>query len=250
MTDHIKDAPGLKFSWSHQGRLHRLLVRLVNRILVLVPFKLKYFLVRQVKKRQIPYSLIKGLSVVQVGAPYDTLNAGRSRGMMFSLMAGVDGRVLIVEPLRESVDAFRSRLSELDINNTTVHEAGAWSSKTESVINVDVAHPATNFTSDTVDYDEERISEYSQVKIQLDTLDNILIQNDLDNVDLVSITTNWAEEEILRGMEKVIANGIKYICLAYGKDGEDYSKHMEQMGYFALSHDDRGVTYQRNVDAA
>ena len=205
-------------------------------------------MVRQVKKRQVPYSLIKGLSVVQVGAPYDTLNAGRSRGMMFSLMAGERGKVLIVEPLQESVDEFRRRLLELKLSNTAVHHAGAWSSKTESVINVDAAHPATNFTSDTVDYSEDRISEFSQVKIQLDTLDNIFAQNKLDRVDLVSITTNWAEEEILKGLESTLAHGVKYVCLAYGKNGEDYSEQMEQMGYFALSHDDRGVTYQRKVN--
>lgn len=245
MSESIKSKPGLKFLWSHQGAVHRLAVRLVNKFLALIPFKLKYLVARQFKKSQVPYSLVEGKTVVQIGAPYDTLNAGRSRGMMFSLMAGANGRVLIVEPLKESVEEFRKRLAELNLENTTVYQSGAWSSKTESVINVDVDHPATNFTGDTVDYAEERVSEFSQVKIQLDTIDNILSNSGLDKVDLISITTNWAEEEILKGMMSIIATGVQFICLAYGKNGEDYELTMQTLGYARYSHDDRGVTFQK-----
>ena len=202
------------------------------------------------KKTQVPYSLVEGKTVVQIGAPYDTLNAGRSRGMMFSLMAGTGGRVLIIEPLQESVEEFRKRLVELNLENTTVFQSGAWSSKKESVINVDVDHPATNFTGDTVDYTEERVSDFSKVKIQLDTVDNILSQSGFDKVDLISITTNWAEEEILQGMSEALRVGVKYVCLAYGKDGEDYKDLMNDLGYTSLSHDDRGVTYVRAQKAS
>ena len=245
MSESIKSKPGFKFLWSHQGMVHRLAVRLVNKVLALIPFKLKYLVALQMKKTQVPYSLVEGKTVVQIGAPYDTLNAGRSRGMMFSLMAGTGGRVLIIEPLKESVVEFRNRLSELNIENTTVVQAGAWSKKTESVINVDVDHPATNFTGGTVDYAEERVSEFSQVKIQLDTVDNILLNSGLDHVDLISITTNWAEEEILIGMSELIEQGLEYICLAYGKGGESYESKMFELGYDVFSHDDRGVTYRR-----
>ena len=212
----------------------------------MIPFNLKYLVARQLKKAHVPYSLVEGKTVVQIGAPYDTLNAGRARGMLFSMLVGASGKVLIVEPLQESVEEFRKRLLQLKLNNTTVFQSGAWSSKTESVINVDVDHPATNFTGDTVDYPEERASEFAQVKIQLDTIDNILSNSGIDKVDLISITTNWAEEEILKGMSEVFKTGVKYVCLAYGKNGEDYKKLMNGLGYTSLSHDDRGVTYVKS----
>ena len=79
----------------------------------------------------------------------------------------------------------------------------------------------------------------------MNTLDNIVQSAGLDHIDLVSITTNWAEEEILEGMEKIIERRVEYICLAYGKDGEFYSSKMNALGYEVLSHDDRGVTYRR-----
>lgn len=218
-------------------------MRWANKLLLIIPFKFKYMVAIKIKKSKMPYSLVSGKTVVQVGAPYDTLNSGRSRGMMFSLLAGKKGRVLIIEPVQKSVVEFRRRLEQMDVENTKVLQMGAWSSKTESVINVDIDHPATNFTENTVDYSKERVSEFSQVKIDVDTIDNILINSRLENVDLVSITTNWAEEEILKGMTAVLKVGVKYVCLAYGKNGEDYKSTMSGLGYSVLSHDDRGVTY-------
>ena len=245
MTESIRKNPGLKFLWSHQGGVHRLVVRLVNKFLNLIPFKYKYIVASKLKKTKIPYSLVEGLTVVQVGAPFDTLNAGRSRGMIFSLLVGDAGNVHIVEPLMESVVEMRKRLKDLGLENTTVHQIGAWSKKGSSFINVDRDHPATNFTESTVDYSEHRKSQFEKFEINLDTLDSILGDKLQNEVDLVSITTNWAEEEILQGMAGLLNSGVTYICLAYGENGETYERKLAQLGYKLLSHDDRGVTYKR-----
>ena len=245
MPSNTRTKPGFKFLWSHQGRLHRELVKCANALLKRVPFETKYNVASIYKKRSAPYSLVRGCNVVQIGAPFDTLEAGRSRGMYFSKLVGKAGKVLIIEPLPKSVEAFRSRANELGLDNVIVHEGGVWSEVGESHINVDFEHPATNYTGNTVDYSAEREQQFQRVQIKLDTVDNIIEKYSLSDVQLVSITTNWAEEEILQGMEKTIANGVEYICLAYGIDGADYSKHMEQLGYYALSHDDRGVTYHK-----
>ena len=243
MSEITRDKPGIKFLWSHQGKFHRCLVKTANKVLSALPFRTKYFVVAKVKSRRIPYSLVAGKSVLQVGAPYDTLEAGRSRGMLFSQLAGNDGAVLIVEPLKESVEQFQRRLKDCGLVNTKVCESGVWSEATTSIINVDTEHPATNYTGSTVDYSEAREAQFEKVEISLDTIDNIVDSVGIKNIDLISITTNWAEEEILKGMSRVLSRGVKYICLAYGKDGEDYNNTMESYGYEILSHDDRGVTY-------
>lgn len=243
MQDNVRDRPSKKFLWSHQGLLHRVIVRIANKGLSLIPFKLKYTIAARMKKKHPPYSLVEGMNVIQVGAPFDTLMAGRSRGMYFSKLVGSDGRALIVEPLNESVMAFREKVDVLGLKNIIVHESGAWSEPGESYINVDLKHPATNYTGNTVDYSQERESQFKQVGIKLDTLDNIAKTNGLERVDMISITTNWAEEEILDGAKELMGNGVKYIALAYGKNGEDYSVKMNALGYRQYSHDDRGVTY-------
>ena len=70
-----------------------------NSALKRVPFSLKYAIGRRLRVNRAPYCLIKpGSIVVQIGAARDTLEAGRSRGIYFSLFAGYNGRVIVVEP--------------------------------------------------------------------------------------------------------------------------------------------------------
>ena len=92
MNEVLKKRPSRKFLWSHQSTLHRTLVRIANQILLIIPFKLKYAVCVNLKKNSPPYSLVKGAVVVQVGAPFDTLEAGRSRGMIFSHLVGLMGK--------------------------------------------------------------------------------------------------------------------------------------------------------------
>ena len=61
----------------------------------------------------------------------------------------------------------------------------------------------------------------------------------------MSITTNWAELEILKGMKKTIDKGLEYICLAFGNPGTDYVKLMGGLGYLLFAYDDRGMTFRR-----
>ena len=131
--------------------------------------------------------------------------------MYFSKIIGRKGKALIIEPLTESVNEFRNRVDQLGIDNVVVHESGAWSEPGESYINVDVSHPATNFTGETVDYDSERVSQFEKVKIKLDTVDNICETYQMNEVFLVSITTNWAEEEILKGMSGLMELSLIHI---------------------------------------
>ena len=245
MSEITREKPGVKFLWSHQGLLHRVVVKAANKVLRCIPFGIKYAIAIHFKKKTAPYSLVNGKVVVQIGAPFDTLNAGRSRGMYFSKLVGKQGKALIIEPVPESVVEFKKKVVAQRLDNVIVHECGAWSEPGESHINVDLKHPATNYTDKTVDYDTERECQFEKIKIKLDTVDNIAAAHELEDVFLVSITTNWAEEEILKGMSRLIEMGVQYICLAYGKDGEDYRELMQTMGYVSFSHDDRGVTYKR-----
>jgi len=237
----------LRFSWSHQARIHRLIVKYANFILKWIPFGIKYSIGKRLCRNKPPYNLIEGKTVVQIGAPDDTLQAGRSRGMYLSILAGPRGRVLIIEPDPISVTRLKETLRRQRIKNTRVIWSGAWSSYREIELFVNRRHPATNFTGGTVKYDEKRLKEYEKMIVKADTLDNILDQEGVEHVDLVSITTNWAELEILKGMKEVINSGLEYICLAYGNPGTDYIKLMDDLGYLFFANDDRGMTFKRKA---
>ncbi len=245
MSQTTNNKERFRFSWSHQAAAHRIMVKTINKILNLIPFSIKYGVGKQLRKSHPPYNLIKGKTVIQIGSPFDTLAAGRSRGMYFSLFAGIEGKSIIVEPAPISVEAFNQQLKKRGIKNTTVYWSGAWSEKGTTQLLIDESHPATNFTEGTVDYDKNRLDEYKKIEVPVDTVDNIIKALDLEDVFLISTTTNWAELEILEGMKETIAKGLPFICLAYGNPDTDYDKLMDGLGYDFYSHDDRGITYKQ-----
>lgn len=235
----------LRFRWSHRHPLHRLIVRSVNRILAMLPMRPKYSIGRLLRRNKAPYALLgPGSTFVQVGAPLDTLRSGRSRGLHLAIRSlGQNGSAIIVEPDERSAAAFRDAAKSMGLEHVSVINCAAWHQPDTLNLCVDPAHPATNFTEGSTDYDADRRAEFQSVTVPADTLDNIVSQLHVEKTDLVSITTNGAEQEILMGMDKIIAAGLKYICLA--RTGPGYDEMVNDLGFEFLSVDDRGYTYVR-----
>ena len=235
----------LRYAWSHEMYIHRMAVRTFNRMARHIPFTMKYKWGIKLRSNNLPYTLIRdGSVVVQIGAPQDTLSTGRSRAMYFSLFAGETGKVLVVEPDGDSVKAWQAHIAKHGFNNIVLHHSAVWSEEETLRIYVNDAHPAANFTEGSKDhYTQAQLQEYRVVELPANSLDNILAQHNIDHVDLVSITTNGAEREIIGGMSKVIAGGLPYICLA--RTGENYVEMMAEVGYELFEVDDRGYTFRR-----
>ena len=102
MSDNISKSinkESYRFLWSHHSQIHRFLVKIFNRVMQYVPFAIKYGVGQYLRSKHYPYCLIKnGGTVIQVGAPIDTLRSGRSRGMHFALSVGKMGNAVIIEP--------------------------------------------------------------------------------------------------------------------------------------------------------
>lgn len=238
-------SPFLRFRWSHQIKIHRFLVKKLNCFSSIIPFNIKYRIGLFFCRKKIPYSLVKGKNVIQVGAPRDTLLSGRSRGMYFSLLVGEEGKTFIIEPDKNSIIEYKHIMEKKKIGNIVLCDHGAWSKKGNINLYINKSHPATNFSEGTVSYDNERLKEFIKTEIQVDTLDNIIEGYNIQSLELVSITTNWAELEILFGLTKTISTGIPYISIAFGNPGIDYVKFMQKIGYSFFSYDDRGITFNQ-----
>jgi FkbM family methyltransferase len=245
MTTPVNRKP-IKYSWSHRLWIHRFLVKIYNALARCIPFGIKYPIGKFRRRNRYPYRLIRpGTVVVQIGAPVDTLGAGRSRAMYFSLFNGPTGKTVIVEPARESADAFQAIARMRGNKDIAFICAGAWSARVNLTVYFDPKHPATNFTEGTVDYPPERLAEFQKVSIPCDTIDNLLSAHGIGPVDLLSITTNGAEVEILNGMRNTLQAGVEYICLALHNHCGDMAQVMANLGYDEFAFDDRGITYRK-----
>ena len=248
MTQPPQGRKKLRYRWSHRHPVHRALVRTANRVLPRVPFALKYAATDAVRGRNLPYRLLTdGATAIQVGAPRDTLRSGRSRAMAFVRRTSPSGRVLVIEPDEASVHEFRAVAARHGYHNATVVHGAAWSEPTTLTMRIDANHPATNFTAGSTDYSQSEIDRFTEVEVAATPIDDLLAEHDFARVDLVSITTNGAESEILKGLRRTIERDRPYICLA--RTEASFSEEMTAYGYELVGEDDRGFTFRASVGA-
>lgn len=242
------------------GTKHRnLIVQFAHTLLRTVPYKVKYTIGKNMRKDKLPYSLINnGDSVIQIGAPRNIMSAGRSRAIYFSLFAGANGKVIIIEPEEDNVKYLRSFVDKHKLKNVLIEPVAASSEKKILKLVTYDDNPSHNFTIDdeiTVeDNSQPDIGErldwrarmandgYQLHQVPADTIDNIIASHGISRVDLVSITTNGAEDEILGGMKNALETGIPYISVAGLKNR--YEGLMQTLGYLNIGKDDRGFTFK------
>jgi FkbM family methyltransferase len=201
---------------------------------------MKYRIGRAVKKRKLPYKMIEeGSVVVQIGCPWDNVLVGRARGIYLSLLIGRTGKVIIFEPERKSINVLQEVVRGTNIENTIIVGKGAWSSKTRLRFLYNPKHPAANLVEDVYDVGRSDLHKYLVTEIDVDTVDNVLADLGISAVDLISITTNGSEPQILKGMMKTIVN-TKYIAII----GDCDISALSEAGYALLGEDDRGRTFR------
>ena len=162
--------------------------------------------------------------------------------MAFVLRTHSSGHVLIVEPDPESVAEFRRVAAARGFRHVTVVHAGAWSEPTTITLEVDPEHPATNFTEGTTDYSPSERERFQQITVDAVPLDDLIDDAGLRRVDLVSVTTNGAEAQVLQGLARTLKRDRPYICLARTEDS--YAEIMDGLGYELVGEDDRGFTFR------
>jgi FkbM family methyltransferase len=162
--------------------------------------------------------------------------------MAFARRTRAGGRVLVVEPDPANADEFRRAVRQRNLPHVEVVCAAAWSERASLVIRTDPQHPAATFTDGCTAYKPSELARFQEVRVDAAPLDELIEHAGLDRVDVVSITTNGAEAEILRGLRRTLERHRPYVCLA--RTAGSYADLMSHLGYELLDEDDRGFTFR------
>ena len=91
-----------RFLIPRQTLLHAAVRKIGYALLFPLPYGVKYRVGTWLRLSRLPYRLVRpGSTVIQVGAPWDVLRSGRSRAAYFGVLAGENGRVIVVESVTE-----------------------------------------------------------------------------------------------------------------------------------------------------
>jgi len=226
---------------SRFSRAHELLRRTAYAVLWRLPASLKYGSGALWRRFRLPYKLLRpGDAAIQIGAPWDTLRAGRSRAVHFARFVGNVGKVVVIEPAPDNLAALREFTSSHGMTNLDIVPSGAWSKKARLRFLSNPDHPASNLVEEVCDDRERDRNRYQVSEIDVDSVDRIAASRVPGAIRLLSITTNGSEIEILKGAEQTLGR-TEYVSLITDQAEGMLKEH----GFVRVGHDDRGYTYRR-----
>ena len=224
--------------------LHQVLRVSSYGVLKLLPISWRYAIGRQLRRDLEPYSLLSdGATVVQIGAPWDLIRVGRSRAMQFSHFVGPNGRVIVIEPDPDNTAAIDAHIAGQRISNVTLIRKGAWSEATELTFLSSPDHPAASLVEGVYDETRTDTESYKTISIPVDTVENMLAGLDVSRIDLLSITTNGSEREILKGLGPY-ADKVQYLSVV--GDARNFDE-IGTLGFEYRGVDDRGHLFERKA---
>jgi FkbM family methyltransferase len=144
---------------------------------------------------------------------------------------GPTGRVLAVEFIRENYDVLKQNLAVNFPETTTAVHCGVWSEDGERTAYRRMLQ-ANSFTPHSL------IGDYDSVTVPGKTVDTLLAEAGIEQVDLMVITINGTEVEAFKGMTKSLPK-IKAFAVAarYGEGDENRTQTvfdlLESLGYDA-----------------
>ena len=113
---------------------------------------------------------------------------------------GPEGRVIAIEPDRKNIETLNMAILENDFKNITVVEKGLWSEKKVLEFNISNRPGEHSLCAADVNRYENRT-----VKIEVDTLDNILDDLGVEDASFLKMDIEGAEIEAVKGAEKLLS---------------------------------------------
>lgn len=239
----------LKLKFLMPERLWRALTRPAAALLSALPQRLTYGIGLVLRRRHLPYALIRPDDVVvQLGAPQDLLRAGRSRAAFFLRLVSATGKVVVMEPDPLNCEALAAHAARAGLDDRLILvPSGAWHEEAELSFFRSESHPASAALVDVSGASEEkrRRRGYTEIRVPVRSVDQVFAEHNLPAPRLVSITTNGGEPQILEGMAGMLADQrLTHLSIAgLRKSVED---DLAAQGWHRLATDDRGITFARS----
>ena len=169
-----------------------------------------------------------GMTIADIGA-----NVGFYAVQMADWV-GPGGRILAFEPDPFTFELLRQRAAQARGANVEVHRFALGDAPGTATLYCSAYNRADNRVGQR--HDEPNVE---AIEIQVRTLDDCLAERGLATVDAMKIDVQGHEANVLRGAQKAIARGVRWIWLEYSPDhlrgaGTDPEQFLESLGTLGM----------------
>ncbi len=145
--------------------------------------------------------------------PGDTvLELGAFRGfgtIKLSQLVGNNGKVISVESSKPNFEILKKNIDVNKISNVSIINKGIWNKKGMSLLYKE-ENQRTSLVKDLLKKSK------NEIEIEVDTVDNILLENKIKKPDFITLEINAAEVEALQGMKNTLSEkGIRIISAGW-----------------------------------
>jgi len=192
--------------------LVRLLVKIIDNDSILE--KIRSYIIT--KRSFLPKELmiVKGNTIVQVGThKQETVSR-------IAKTIGKDGRAVIIEANKENFNYLNDYVLDNGWTNISLINKAASNKRETQTFLISKILSDHRLEDDNILHDNDlRDGGYERTEtVEADTIDNILDELDINNIDYIEITVNGAELKVLEGMEKTMANTKKIYTKSFAID--------------------------------
>ena len=169
---------------------------------------------------------------MQIGAAGPLCQLGRSQAIIYSRLVGDSGKVFAFEAIPENMDVFRAYITRKHIKNIVPTNIGLW--KEKGVIAFNAAEQGNVSTASGImeARDNQRKFYTTERELPVDTLDNLLAGFGVTQLDLVNVTTNGGEAEILSGAMGALEKYKPVVCMPTADETDEFFDNtLVPMGY-------------------
>ena len=166
---------------------------------------------KTIHQQMVPYCTVReGDTVIQVGAT-GLHYLGISQPLIYSSLVGPRGRVFVLEPDPVGLHGLIKYINVQGVYNVNVIDKAAWDRKGTEKFTFFTGHPGTNVQSDYNRHNDANPSRTRQVLMherdtEVDTLDNIVREHGIGEVNHVNITVNGTEHRVLQGLRETLGS--------------------------------------------
>lgn len=170
----------------------------------------------------------EGMYKVSQGDIVSEMGAYRGFYVLYlSEQVGSKGCVIAIEPIPDNLKYLRRNVKENQLDNVIIVEKGIWKKRSNQTMYMN----RDDMQSGSIQF----VDEHKQIiEIEVDTLDNILSELDIHNVDFMVIQLNGGEFDALLGLTKLKPQNLA-IASRYEKDGKSSAPQvaslLEKRGY-------------------